>query len=194
MRAFQRLGSDPVLVDGPASIAKAKGIVLPGVGAFRDGMAVLRERRLVEPMRDAARGGKPVLGVCLGMQLLADRSEEYGDHEGLGLVSGKVVRLRAGVGERVPNIGWCDVTAGNCARLFRGVPSETSFYFVHSYHVQCASPGPVAASIRFGGASVTAALECGNVFGLQFHPEKSQDAGLAILENFLSVVEGASAP
>lgn len=192
MRAFQRLGNEPILVDDPASIAKSNGIVLPGVGAFPDGMAALREKRLVEPIRAAVRGGKPILGFCLGMQLLADRSEEYGDHEGLGLASGTVARLPAGSGERVPNIGWCDVVARSGARLFKDVPSETSFYFVHSYYVQCADPEHAAGSIRFGDVSVAAALECGNAFGLQFHPEKSQDAGLAVLENFLTVVEGAS--
>jgi len=194
MRAFQRLGCEPILVDAPKLMAKVKGIVLPGVGAFPDGMAALREKRLVEPIRDAVRGGMPILGFCLGMQLLADCSEEYGDHEGLGLISGMVVRLPADVGDRVPNIGWCDVMARSGTRLFKDVPSEMSFYFVHSYYVQCANPKHVVGSIRFGSVSVAAALDCGNAFGLQFHPEKSQDAGLGVLENFLTIVEDASKP
>ena len=194
MRAFQRIGCEPILVDDFASVAKTKGIVLPGVGAFPDGMSALQEMRLVEPIRDAVRGGKPILGFCLGMQLLADSSEEYGDHKGLGLASGSVARLPAGSGERVPNIGWCDVLARPGARLFKDVPPEKAFYFVHSYYVQCANPEHAAATIQFGDASITASLECGNVFGLQFHPEKSQDAGLTVLKNFISVVESASAP
>lgn len=188
LRAFQRVGSAPALLDDARAVAAAQAIVLPGVGAFGDGMAALQSRGLAAPLQEAARAGKPILGFCLGMQLLADSSEEYGQHRGLGLIPGKVVRLVPGAGERVPNIGWCDVTARPGARLFRDTPRDTPFYFVHSYHLQCADPGHTAATIAFGNTPVTVAVEHGNIFGLQCHPEKSQDAGLGVLDAFLAMV------
>lgn len=188
LRAFQRVGSAPALLDNARAVAAAQAIVLPGVGAFGDGMAALQARGLAAPLQAAARAGKPILGFCLGMQLLADSSEEYGQHRGLGLIPGKVIRLVPAAGERVPNIGWCDVTARPGARLFRNTPAGTPFYFVHSYHLQCADPGHAAATIAFGGRAVTVAVEHGNIFGLQCHPEKSQDAGLGVLDAFLAAV------
>lgn len=192
LRSFQRLGVKSDLVADARSVEMSDALVLPGVGAFRDGMSALYSKGMVEPLREAARAGKPILGVCLGMQLLADESEEYGTHQGLGIIPGKVVRLKPGVGERVPNIGWCDATPHDGARLFHRFAAETPLYFVHSYHLDCANPGHVAATISFGGRPVTVAIEHGNVFGLQCHPEKSQDAGLGILDNFITIVKEAS--
>lgn len=187
LRAFERLSHPPAVLREARELGEARAIVLPGVGAFGDGMRALRDMGMVEPLLAAARAGTPLLGFCLGMQLLADSSEEYGRHQGLGLVPGRVVRLQPGSGERVPNIGWCDVTARPGARLFRGTPPQTPFYFVHSYHLQCTDPAHSAATIGFGAAEVTVAVEHGNIFGLQCHPEKSQDAGLEILDAFLSL-------
>jgi glutamine amidotransferase len=189
MRAFQRLGSLPALLRDAQAVAGAQAIVLPGVGTFGDGMAALRAKSMVEPLREAARAGTPILGFCLGMQLLADGSEEYGDHEGLGLIPGRVVRLKPAPSERVPNIGWCDVVPREGAHLFHNVRPGTPFYFVHSYHLHCADPGQVSATIAFGSGLVTVAVEHGNIFGLQCHPEKSQDAGLAVLDAFLSLAQ-----
>lgn len=187
--AFGRLGADIVTTVDPATVAHADGIVLPGVGAFGDGMASLRGKGLDVSIRAAARTGTPLLGFCLGMQLLADASEEFGVHEGLGLVPGRVVRLEPAVpGERVPNIGWCDIAPAAGATLFAETAAGTSCYFVHSFHLQCAEPADVAATIRYGGRDVAVAVERGNVFGAQFHPEKSQDAGLAFLDRFVGLV------
>jgi len=194
LRAFQRVGSTPALLDDARAVAAVQAIVLPGVGAFGDGMAALQARGLAVPLQEAAQAGKPILGFCLGMQLLADSSEEYGQHRGLGLIPGKVVRLVPVAGERVPNIGWCDVSARPGARLFRETPAGTPFYFVHSYHLQCADAGDAAATIDFGRTPVTVAVEHGNIFGLQCHPEKSQDAGLGVLDAFLAMVRERSAP
>jgi glutamine amidotransferase len=187
LRAFERLRCAPAIVRSPDDLHKNRAIVLPGVGAFGDGMKALKEKKLVEPLQVAARAGKPMLGLCLGMQLLADSSEEYGHHEGLGLIHGQVVRLAPGLGDRVPNIGWCGVEARPGARLFRNLPPLTPFYFVHSFHLRCTDAAHSAASIRFGGAVVTVAIEYGNIFGLQCHPEKSQDAGLGVLDAFLTL-------
>ncbi|WP_310449000.1 imidazole glycerol phosphate synthase subunit HisH [Sulfuritalea sp.] len=193
VRAFQRLGIQPELVADATAVESAHAIVLPGVGAFGDGMAALREKGLVEPLREAARAGKPILGLCLGMQLLADSSEEYGSHTGLGIIPGAVVKLKPGVGERVPNIGWCDVLPHDGTRLFHDFAAGTPLYFVHGYHMICANPGHVAATMSFGGGQATVAVEHGNVFGIQCHPEKSQDAGLGILDAFVSIATESAA-
>jgi glutamine amidotransferase len=188
--AFRRLGAETCVTHEPTVVAGAEAIVLPGVGAFADGMESLHNCRLVDPIRSAAAAGTPILGICLGMQLLADSSEEFGQHAGLGLVSGHVVQLQpGGTIDRVPNIGWCDVQAGKGSKLFATTPVSTAFYFVHSFHMQCARAEDASASIIFGGTPVTVAVEKECVFGVQFHPEKSQDAGLGVLEQFLNFVK-----
>jgi imidazole glycerol-phosphate synthase subunit HisH len=188
LAAFARIGAPARVSADPAVVATAPALLLPGVGAFADAMAALRRHNLVEPIRAVAKSGRPVLGVCLGMQLLADESDEFGRHEGLGLIPGRVVRLEPKhAGERVPNIGWCDVTPGGRASLYREVAPGASFYFVHSYHLLCRDPADVAATIRFGAGDVAIAVERGNIHGAQFHPEKSQDAGLSVLSAFASL-------
>lgn len=187
MAAMARIGAPARVTVDPGEIGSAAAILLPGVGAFADGMAALRARGLVQPLRDAAARGVPTLGICLGMQLLATRSEEFGDHEGLGLVPGKAVRLvPVERGERVPNMGWCDVTPASGAALFG--PAADAFYFLHSYHLVCDDARDVAATLRYGGRDVAAGVARGRVFGVQFHPEKSQDAGLEVLSRFARLV------
>lgn len=183
MAAMARIGASARVTADPADIDRASAIVLPGVGAFADGMAALRKHGLVEPLRAAAARGTPILGVCLGMQLLASIGEEFGTHEGLGLVPGKAVRLvPTQKDERVPNMGWCDVAPAPNAGLFGA--ASAAYYFLHSYHLVCEAPGDVAATLRFGGLDIAAGVARGNVFGVQFHPEKSQDAGLELLDRF----------
>lgn len=169
-------------------VRKSRALVLPGVGAFADGMDSLRRCGLVEPIREAAAAGKPILGICVGMQLMADVGEEFGQHAGLGLIPGRVKKLPSGPDLRVPNIGWCDVTLRSPARLFREIADQSSFYFVHSYHLACAKPSSSVGTIAFGDMPITVAVEQGNIFGAQFHPEKSQDVGLTFLANFVAYV------
>lgn len=188
LRAFGRLGAPARPVRDAATLGAVDGIVLPGVGAFGDGIAALRSSGMLDVVRDSARIGKPLLGICLGMQLLAEASEENGEHAGLGLIAGRVVRLAPNAGERVPNIGWCDVDPVPGARLFAGLPRNPSFYFVHGFHLVCRDPADVAARTRFGDRDITAAVQRGRIFGLQFHPEKSQDSGLAVLESFVAAI------
>jgi len=184
--AFARVGAAVEVVANPKVLARAPAIVLPGVGAFGDGMAGLRDRGLIGPLREAAQAGKPLFGICLGMQLLADESEEHGRHEGLGIVPGRVHRLVADQpGFRVPNMGWCDAAVTRPGTLFPDAERRDSFYFVHSYFVDTAAVN-VAATIEFSGRPVPAALEAGNVCGVQFHPEKSQDAGLDLLARWVA--------
>ncbi len=185
--ALRRVGADFKVVTDAQSVANAQALILPGVGAFSDGVESLKRNKLVEPIRHVAASGRPVLGICLGMQLLADRSEEFGDTVGLGLVPGRVVRLPARAGLRVPNIGWCDVTLKPQARMFAGIDSGSAFYFVHSYHMVCEDASASVGTIGLGDESFTIAVQHGNVFGAQFHPEKSQDAGLTFLSNFVAL-------
>lgn len=183
MTAMARIGASAHVTAAPEDVAQASAIILPGVGAFADGMAAMRKHGLVEPLRAAAARGTPVLGVCLGMQLLASMGEEFGTHEGLGLVPGKAVRLvPTEEDERVPNMGWCDVEIRAGGGLF--APQPASFYFLHSYHLFCDDPADVVATLRYGGGDVAAGVRRANVFGVQFHPEKSQDAGLELLDRF----------
>jgi len=190
--AFRRIGFASTITMDAMAIGDARALVLPGVGAFGDAMARLRNNGLVEPIRAAAANGTPILGICLGMQLLADESEEFGRHQGLGLIRGRVVRLQSSVmNERVPNIGWCDVTRTRPSALYRGIANGTPFYFVHSYHLVCGESADAVAVMPFGGTSVTVGIERGNVFGAQFHPEKSQDAGLEVLSAFAAHAVGS---
>ncbi len=187
--AFRHLGETVTISCDPDIIASAEGLVLPGVGAFADGMESLQRRKLEEPIRAAAAKNTPILGICLGMQLLADESEEFGLHKGLGLIPGRVVHLAPKSGERVPNIGWCDVQPTESSTLFLHITAKAAFYFVHSYHFLCDNLENSVATIDFGHAPVTVAVERGNIFGVQFHPEKSQDAGLGVLEAFVAQVK-----
>lgn len=190
LQAFRRIGTPVTVTTAPADVASARAVILPGVGAFGDGMACLKQHGLIEPLREHALAGKPLLGICLGMQLLAETSEEHGHHEGLGLVRGRVVRLSPTDRTcRVPNMGWCDVRLENLRSvLFTGLSRSETFYFAHSYHLECDDRADVAATLSYGSARVTAAVEAGCLFGVQFHPEKSQDAGFLILAAFVNHV------
>src|SRR5215218_5094492 len=183
VNAFRAVGADAVVSRDPDDLAGAPRIVLPGVGAFGDGMRNLRERGWVEPLeREVRDRGKPFLGLCVGMQLVASRGTEHGHHEGLGWIDATVDRLPAN-GIRVPHIGWNDVTIHNGTALFADVDPPT-FYFVHSYVVVAKDESVVSASCTYG-IDFAAAIEADNVHATQFHPEKSQRSGLAVIRNFL---------
>lgn len=164
--------------------ARADKLILPGVGAFGVCMAKLRELSLDEAIKSAVRAGTPLLGICLGLQMLFDRSDEFGEHEGLGLLPGEVRRINSG-GLPLPHIAWTsiDVCGG---RLLGGIESGEFFYFVHGYGVHAARLSDEAATAEYG-ERFTAAAERGNVFGVQFHPEKSGKSGLAVLNNFICI-------
>ena len=187
--AFNRIGAQVKATTDPEVVRTASALILPGVGAFADGMTSLRTNRLVEPIREVVASGVPILGICLGMQLLAEIGEEFGEHEGLGLISGRVVRMQSfNQGERVPNIGWCDINLTKSSRLLYGIKDGSAFYFVHSYYVSCLDLNDSVGSIPFGSGLVTVAVERSNIFGVQFHPEKSQDLGLQVLDNFVRLI------
>jgi glutamine amidotransferase len=184
-KALSRLGADARLTDDPALIGAAAGVVLPGVGAFGACMTALRARRLEAPVLDAARSGRPFLGICVGMQMLFDASDESPGVAGLGVIPG-VVREIAGPVKR-PQMQWNVVDSRAEDSLFAGLGPRPWFYFVHSLHGEPDDPGTVIATCDYGG-TVNAAFRTGSVAAVQFHPEKSAGAGLALLGNFVAEV------
>jgi imidazole glycerol-phosphate synthase subunit HisH len=186
-RAIEECGGKPLVTDDPGDLANAARIVLPGVGAFPEAMARLRNRGLDAALYDQVIAREiPFLGVCLGMQLLATRGAEVREVAGLGWIDGDVSLLHAGPGERIPHIGWNEVEPNAGAALFRGIPQDRDFYFVHSYVLRPAREEDVAAVTPYGGGFVSA-VNRGNIYGVQFHPEKSQQVGFAVLRNFLAL-------
>jgi glutamine amidotransferase len=183
-RALERAGADVVITGDPVVIKSAYGAVLPGVGAFGEGMAQLELRGLVLPVDQFIAAGKPFLGICLGMQLLFTASEEMGHFDGLGVFKGASRRFADAPGRKVPHVGWNQLHIRQPNTLLDGVADGSFAYFVHSYYVDPARPDFTVATTDYGPdfASVVAR---GNVFGVQFHPEKSQGVGAAILKNFV---------
>jgi imidazole glycerol-phosphate synthase subunit HisH len=184
--ALEYLGADVMLSADPQELAEADRLLLPGVGAFGDAMAAINASGLRDTLdRLALVEKKPVLGVCLGMQLFAKWSDEHGGHAGLGWMDAEVKRIVAAPPAKVPHVGWNAVSFADDEWLFKGLPSgESDYYFVHSFHMICADPADIAGTTDHGG-TVTAAVRRGNLVAAQFHPEKSQDNGLQLLTNWL---------
>lgn len=184
--AVQAVGHEAIIATEPSMLDAADKLILPGVGAFADGMRGLREGGWIEPLeRDVRRGGKPLLGLCLGMQLLATTGNEHGTHEGLGWIRGTVDRLQVSPGMRVPHIGWNDVRFPRPSVLHDSAESA-AFYFVHSYVLLPEDPAVVTGLTVYGG-DFAASIEVDNIHATQFHPEKSQHAGLAVLKRFMEL-------
>lgn len=188
-KAFEKLGFAARVSADPHDIASADKLVLPGVGAFRDCIGNLRAGGFVAPLLAHVQAGKPLLGICVGMQMLFDESEEFGCHQGLGLIPGKVVRFPSGMvenGERlkVPHMGWNNLQIKKSSPLFSGVANESFVYFVHSYYCQAENETDVAASCGYGEVEFCASVWHDNIMATQFHPEKSQSVGLQIFRNF----------
>lgn len=199
-RALARVGANVVRCTTPEELAGAKAVVIPGVGAFGECIASLRAKGFEQPLQDLAASGAWVLGICVGMQILAKYSEEFGTHQGLGIIPG-AVRLIPGEtpdGEKLkrPHIGWSPLYSDT--RDWSGTPlaaleKESPVYFVHSYHFEPDDPNDVLAYARYGGRPIVAAVSRARVFGVQFHPEKSSYAGLSILKSFVQQLEADAA-
>lgn len=188
-KAFLALGFDAEITTERQVIRNAHKVVLPGVGAFRDAIKQLQETGLDEAIREAVKTGKPLMGVCLGMQLLFDKSYEYGTYEGLHLLPGEIVKfkpedMQLANGEmlKVPHMGWNNLEITKRAPLFEGLKDESSVYFVHSYYLE--TTADVVSSYTTYGKRIAVSAQKDNVFATQFHPEKSGDVGLQILKNF----------
>jgi glutamine amidotransferase len=183
-RAIEECGGTALVTDHPADLRDADRIILPGVGAFPAAIAKLRASGLADALHEElARRPVPLLGICLGMQLLAESSSEGGDNAGLGLIPGRVVKLQSGADERIPHMGWNEVRPTVESPLFKGIAAGSDFYFVHSYCLVCPESSVIART-PYCGEFVSAAGSA-NVMAVQFHPEKSQRAGFQLLRNFL---------
>ena len=184
--SLEAIGAEVLVTSDAAVLAQADQVILPGVGAFEDAARKLRESGLVDVIRDLAARGKPLMGICLGMQMLFDRSFEYGEHEGLGLVPGQVVDLHGELEDKtlkVPHMGWNSLQIVPNDPIFKYFEDGEYVYYVHSFYAKDCLPSTLGTS-QYGNVAVTGVVRNGNVYGTQFHPEKSGDAGLRLLKAF----------
>lgn len=190
-KAFEISGEEILVSNKKEDIKKADAIVLPGVGAFGEGIANLKKYDLIKTLNEEVLDKKkPFLGICLGMQLLAKESEEFGNHSGLGWIPANIRKFSFDDKScRIPHVGWSDIIIKKENPLLRDLGNYPTFYFVHSYYMACEDSNNVIAECDYGGL-FTAAVQKDNIFGTQFHPEKSQDGGLKIIENFVNYIKG----
>ncbi|HAT1856302.1 imidazole glycerol phosphate synthase subunit HisH [Legionella pneumophila] len=195
-RAFQYFDASVNLVSTPEEIMSADRLVLPGVGAFEDGMKGLTTLNFIEPIKQFARSGKPFLGICLGMQMMLSKSTEFGQHEGLGLIAGEVVSVPShgvdGQLHKIPHIGWNELVATSegedwCHTILKNIPLNSSVYFVHSFMAMPSNPKKRLADTLYDGQAISAVIKDENMYGCQFHPEKSGEVGLSIIQQFLQI-------
>ena len=182
-KAMHLLGQEVVVTRDRESILKADKVILPGVGAFGDAMSKIRQYNLEEVIHEVVEKGTPFLGICLGLQLLFDKSDETPGAEGLGILKGEILRIPPKEGLKIPHMGWNSIEIKPQAKLFKDIPNQSYVYFVHSYYLKAQDEQIVAASTEYS-THIHASVESGNVFACQFHPEKSSDIGLQILKNF----------
>ena len=190
-KALEALGEKAVLTRDRDTILGSDGVILPGVGSFGDAMGKLLDYGLDEVIHQVVERGIPFLGICLGLQLLFESSEESPGAAGLGVLKGRIVRLPDDKGLKIPHIGWNSLAYPNPGRLFEGIPENSYVYFVHSYYLKAQDESIVTAVTEYG-ARVHASVEKGNVFACQFHPEKSSAVGLKILNNFIAITKGGN--
>lgn len=183
-KALDYLGAESEITQDRDKILSASHIILPGVGSFGDAMKSMEERNLVDTVKEAAESGKPFLGICLGLQLLFESSEESPGVKGLGILKGRIVTIPRDMGLKVPHIGWNSVSLKQKDGIFKDIDDNSYFYFVHSYYLKDADEDAVAGTTEYG-VPIQCAVQRGNLSATQFHPEKSSKAGLKLLENFL---------
>lgn len=185
-KALLALGEEAIITRDPQILLEADHVILPGVGSFGDAMGKLCHYGLVEIIKQIVQKGTPFLGICLGLQLLFEESEESKGVKGLSLLKGKILRIPDGPGLKIPHIGWNSLKFPHKGRLFLGLPEESYVYFVHSYYLKAAEEEIVTATTEYG-TLIHASVEKDNIFGCQFHPEKSSEVGLTILKNFIAL-------
>lgn len=189
-KALEKVGFEAKIMTTPQDLATVDGVILPGVGAFADAMEALKRGEWIDPIIQFARSGRPFLGICLGMQVLFEVGEEHGEHAGLGLLAGRVVKFPPG--GKIPHMGWNSMSLIQSSRLFEGIPNESYFYFVHSFYVLPTDQQDVLATSDYG-VVFPAVVGKDNVWGAQFHPEKSSPWGLQLLSNFGKLVNDNAA-
>ena len=185
-KALQFLGQEPVVTRDKETLLQAEKVIVPGVGAFGDAMGKMHQYGLVEVLREIAAKGTPLLGICLGLQLFFESSEETPGVEGLGLLPGKIVRIPDKEGFKIPHMGWNSIQINPASRLLKGIEEGAYVYFVHSYYLQAENEADVAATTDYV-VNIHAAAEHENIFATQFHPDKSGEIGLRILKNFIEL-------
>lgn len=185
-KALQKLGAEVVITKDPQVILSADKVILPGVGAFGDAMGNLRRYGLDQVIHQVVKNGTPFLGICLGLQLLFERSDETPGVEGLGILEGEILRIPDCEGLKIPHMGWNSLHLENNGRLFKGLKEQDYVYFVHSYYLKAKEPEIVKATTQYS-VNIHASVEKDNVFACQFHPEKSSEVGLTILRNFVEL-------
>ncbi len=183
-KALDYLGAESEITQDKEKILTASHVILPGVGSFGDAMHSMQERGLVETVKTAALSGKPFLGICLGLQLLFESSDESPDVKGLGILNGKIITIPKDTGLKVPHMGWNSVSLKQNNGIFSNIEDNSYFYFVHSYYLDGADEDVIAATAEYG-VTIECAVQKGNLCATQFHPEKSSKIGLKLLENFL---------
>jgi imidazole glycerol-phosphate synthase subunit HisH len=195
-RAFTHIGADVSIIEDPSTVSNAERLVVPGVGAFRDSVNAVRARGFDDAIRSFGSTGRPFLGICVGMQMLFDASEEFGEHAGLGIIPGRVkavpARTTGGAAQRVPHIGWNGLVNPDSARhwrstLLEGAPLDVAMYFVHSFAAVPDDPAVRLADCVYGGHRICAAIQDDNIMATQFHPERSGELGLNVLRRFMSI-------
>ncbi|MBE6731360.1 MAG: imidazole glycerol phosphate synthase subunit HisH [Ruminococcaceae bacterium] len=185
-KAFEFIGAEAVLTSDPEVLKNADAAVLPGVGSFGDAMDNIKKRNLLNPIKEFAASGKPFLGICLGLQILFESSEESEGVEGLGILKGKIVRIPASEGLKIPHMGWNSLEFEKEGDIFEGLENGTYVYFVHSYYLKCEED--IVSTTAEYGVKIHASVHKNNIRACQFHPEKSGSAGLKILKNFVSLI------
>lgn len=188
-KAFKHIGCDTVVTRDKDVIMKAEGAVLPGVGSFGDTINTMIQYGIKDTVLDYTKSGKPFLGICLGLQLLFPSSEESPEATGLGIFDGTITKIPSGEGLKIPHIGWNSLDIKKKDGIFKGIEGNPYVYFVHSYYLNASDKNIVSAQTKYG-VTIDAAVEKGNVFATQFHPEKSGETGLKILKNFAEIVKG----
>ena len=188
LKAFHYIGCDVQVTTNKEELECSDAAVLPGVGAFEDSMNCLNRSGLVQPVMDFIESGKPFLGICLGLQLLFEESEESPGVSGLGILKGKIHRIPDGSGLKVPHIGWNSLELRKEGGIFSGIEEQPYVYFVHSYYLRAESPEIVSSTTQYG-VQIDASIQRGNLFATQFHPEKSGRTGLKMLQNFVSLID-----
>ena len=186
-KGFEKVGFKAIVTSNPKEVLRCSKVVLPGVGAFKDCMKNLENKGFIEMLNhEIIEKKKPILGICLGMQVMAKNSTEGGFYDGLGWFDAEVIKIETKLNElKIPQIGWNNLKFDTDSFLFKNIPTSSSFYFVHSYYMHCFNPSDIMATCVYG-TEITAAVQRENIVATQFHPEKSQEIGLRVLENFIS--------